>query len=114
MIQTARCGCRFETTPSSESAPTILEGLSAAIAATALSAATLLASPQIMGGGIFSFLSPAPTSLVAFGASGYIPIVVYGRWWTVLTATWLHASLIHIIMNMMSIRNVAPIVAEFY
>jgi len=77
-------------------------------------AATLLTSPQIMGGGIFGFLAPAPTSLVAFGASGYIPVVVYGRWWTVLTATWLHASLIHIVMNMMSIRNVAPIVAEFY
>jgi rhomboid protease GluP len=80
----------------------------------ALYAATLLTSPQIMGGGIFSFLSPSPTSLVAFGASGYIPVIAAGRWWTVLTATWLHASLIHIVMNMMSIRNIAPLVADFY
>jgi rhomboid protease GluP len=80
----------------------------------ALFAATLLTSPQITGSGIFSFLSPSPNSLVAFGASGYVPVMVGGRWWTVLTATWLHASLLHIVMNMMSIRNVAPIVAEFY
>jgi rhomboid protease GluP len=80
----------------------------------ALFAATLLTSPQITGSGIFSFLSPSPTSLIAFGATGYVPVVVGGRWWTVLTATWLHASLIHIVMNMMSIRNVAPLVADFY
>jgi rhomboid protease GluP len=80
----------------------------------ALYAATLLTSPQITGGGIFSFLSPSLTSLFAFGASGSRPVLGYGRWWTVLTASWLHASLIHIVMNMMSIRNVAPLVAEFY
>jgi rhomboid protease GluP len=38
----------------------------------------------------------------------------YGRWWTVLTAGWLHGSLIHIGFNLMSLRNVADPVAEFY
>jgi rhomboid protease GluP len=80
----------------------------------ALFAATLLTSPQITGSGIFSVLSPHEDSLIAFGASGPYPVFVYGRWWTVLTATWLHASLIHIVMNMMSIRNIAPLVADFY
>jgi len=80
----------------------------------ALYAAALLTSPQITGNGIFSFLSPSLNTLRAFGASGAIPVLVDGRWWTVLTATWLHASLIHIVMNMMSIRNVAPLVADFY
>jgi rhomboid protease GluP len=80
----------------------------------ALFAATLLTSPEITGSGIFSFLSPHRNSLIAFGASGPLPVFIGGRWWTVLTATWLHASLIHIVMNMMSIRNVAPLVADFY
>jgi rhomboid protease GluP len=80
----------------------------------ALYAAALLTSPQLNLGGIFSFLSPDGRALLAFGASGRLPVLGFGRWWTVLTATWLHASLIHIAMNMMSIRNVAPIVADFY
>ena len=80
----------------------------------ALYAASLLTSNQIGGSGIFSFMSPDTRGLIAFGASGPVPVLRLGRWWTVLTASWLHASLIHIAMNMMSIRNVAPIVADLY
>ena len=41
-------------------------------------------------------------------SSGAYPVFEFGRWWTVLTASWLHGSLIHILLNMMSVRNVAP------
>jgi len=75
---------------------------------------TLVVAPVGRGGGIFSFLSPNFGSLILFGASGSIPVFTYGRWWTVLTAGWLHANLIHILVNMFSVRNVAPIVGEFY
>jgi rhomboid protease GluP len=75
----------------------------------ALYAATLLTSPQVGG-----FLSPHTLSLYLFGASGYYPVFEDGRWWTFLTATWLHGGVIHIAMNMMSIRNIAPVVAEFF
>jgi rhomboid protease GluP len=64
--------------------------------------------------GITSFLSPSLPSLFLFGASGPVPVFGYGRWWTVITAGWLHASLLHIVFNMMSLRNVADPVAEFY
>jgi rhomboid protease GluP len=37
-----------------------------------------------------------------------------GRWWTVLSATWLHGGLLHIFFNLMWIRQLAPGVAEFY
>jgi rhomboid protease GluP len=70
---------------------------------------TLFASPQIIG-----ILGPGNETLFVFGASGYIPVFVTGRWWTLLTASWLHANAIHILMNMMSARNIAPIVAETY
>jgi rhomboid protease GluP len=79
----------------------------------ALYAVTLLVDPPRIGG-LFNLLSPTGRSLLIFGASGSWPVTEFGRWWTVLTASWLHGSLLHILLNMMSVRNVAPIVAEFY
>ena len=62
---------------------------------------TVLASGGGLGGGSFmSALSPASTVLFVFGASGALPVFGYGRWWTVLSAGWLHAGLLHIAMNM--------------
>jgi rhomboid protease GluP len=78
-----------------------------------LYAATILVDRRNIGG-IFDLLSPTSTGLFLFGASGRIPVVSYGRWWTLLTASWLHGNVIHILLNMMAVRNVAPIVAEFY
>jgi rhomboid protease GluP len=63
---------------------------------------------------IWNIFSPTLASLVVFGGSGAGPVLEAGRWWTVLSASWLHVNLIHILLNMMSVRNVAPIVAEFY
>src|SRR5436190_16740817 len=55
-----------------------------------------------------NFLSPSLRSSFLFGASGATPVFGYGRWWTVLTAGWLHGSLIHIFFNLMWIRQLAP------
>jgi membrane associated rhomboid family serine protease len=60
------------------------------------------------------FLSPGPRGLFLLGESGTIPVVVLGRWWTVLSASWLHGGLLHIFFNLMWIRQLAPGVAEFY
>ena len=76
--------------------------------------ASLFADRNGIGVGGLSFLSPSGASLFLFGASGSVPVFGYGRWWTVLTAGWLHGSLIHIGFNLMSLRNVADPVAEFY
>jgi rhomboid protease GluP len=58
----------------------------------------------------------APSSQVLFllGASGALPVFEYGRWWTVLTAGWLHAGVLHLFFNVMWIRQLAPAVAELY
>ncbi len=69
---------------------------------------------QQFGGGLLNFLSPSFPALFVFGASGSVPVFQYGRWWTVLTAGWLHGGLLHIAFNMMSLRNVSPAVAELY
>jgi rhomboid protease GluP len=62
----------------------------------------------------FNFLSPSVRSLFLFGASGVIPVFRYGRWWTFLTAGWLHAGALHILFNMMWIRQLAPATSEMY
>ena len=64
--------------------------------------------------GFLDFLSPSIESLFLFGASGSGPVFQYGRWWTVLTAGWLHAGLLHILFNMMWMRQLGPATAEMY
>jgi len=67
-----------------------------------------------MGGGLFSILSPSTTALFLFGASGAAPVFGLGAWWTLLSATWLHGSALHILFNMMSARDLLPLVAHLY
>jgi rhomboid protease GluP len=67
-----------------------------------------------MTGGIFGFLAPDSGILFLLGASGGIPVFGYGRWWTLLSAGWLHGSLLHILFNMMWVRDLGPAVANMY
>ena len=61
-----------------------------------------------------SFMAPASPALFLFGASGSLPVFGLGRWWTVLSAAWLHGGLLHILFNMMWVRQLAPATAELY
>jgi len=81
----------------------------------AMYAVSLLSDWQnIAGGGLFSMLSPSGRSLFLFGSSGAMPVVFYGRWWTVLSAGWLHGSLLHIFFNLYWLRQIMPMVQEYY
>ena len=77
---------------------------------------TLVASSGSIGGGgsFLNFLGPSQQALLMFGASGAYPVFVEHRWWTVLSAAWLHAGLLHILFNMMALRQLAPPTAELY
>jgi rhomboid protease GluP len=84
-------------------------------ACAALYVATLLMSGTGIGmNGMLSLLSPGGQTLLLFGASGAVPVFIYGRWWTVLSATWLHGSLLHILFNMLWVRQLGPATAEVY
>ncbi|NQW04627.1 MAG: hypothetical protein HQ485_11440 [Acidobacteria bacterium] len=62
---------------------------------------TLIGSQGNIGmGGMMSMLAPNTTSLLLFGASGAVPVFLLDRWWTVLSAAWLHGGLLHIFFNM--------------
>lgn len=74
----------------------------------------LLSAGQSSGGGVLNFLSPSPYTLGMFGASGAIPVFRLHRWWTVLSAAWLHGGLLHIFFSLLWIRQLAPAVGELY
>jgi len=81
----------------------------------ALYVATLLIDPSgIQRGGLLSFMSPSTRALFLFGASGQIPVFELGRWWTLLSAGWLHGGILHLLFNMSVVRSFAPATADLY
>jgi membrane associated rhomboid family serine protease len=75
----------------------------------------LVADPQhIQMRSLFSLLGPSRESMWRFGASGAGPVFGLHRWWTLLSAGWLHAGLLHIGFNLYWVRFLAPAVAELY
>jgi rhomboid protease GluP len=85
--------------------------------------------PLVMGGTIILFalslllsrgemqmltLSPNNAILFLLGEAGAVPVFQYGRWWTLLTAGWLHGGVLHIFFNVLWIRQLGPAVAELY
>lgn len=59
-------------------------------------------------------LSPNARVLIALGATGTLPIDQYHRWWSLISANYLHGGLLHILFNMIALRQLAPfVVREF-
>jgi len=76
---------------------------------------TLVFSGGSIGmGGFFNILSPSSQALFLFGASGSLPVFAGGRWWTILSAGWLHGGALHILFNMLWVRQLAPATSEMY
>ena len=67
-----------------------------------------------LAAGPMSFLSPSDLAVVLFGASGAYPVFALGSWWTVLSAGWLHGSALHILFNMMWVRQLGPATGELF
>jgi rhomboid protease GluP len=68
----------------------------------------------ILGGisteGSFNFLSPSSQSLFLLGASGTIPVIGAHRYWTLISASFLHGGILHIAFNMMALYQLGPFV----
>jgi len=76
---------------------------------------SLVSDPQgIRMGGLLSFLSPSGPALLTLGASGPAPVLIAGRWWTLLSAGYLHGGLLHIGFNLYWLNQFAPAVATLY
>ncbi len=64
--------------------------------------------------GFFSFLSPGGRPLLILGMSGATPVFEYGRWWTVLSAAWLHGGALHLVLNIIWIRRLSDIIKSYF
>jgi rhomboid protease GluP len=58
----------------------------------------------------FHFLSPSNQSLLVLGSTGTIPVFQLDRWWSLMAANYLHGGLLHLVFNMLAIRQLAPLV----
>jgi rhomboid protease GluP len=81
-------------------------------ASVAMYIISLLLNPR--GAGLsaspFDFLSPSNRSLLILGATGTVAMDQLQRWWSLIAATYLHGSLLHIIFNMIALRQIGPLV----
>jgi rhomboid protease GluP len=75
---------------------------------------TLLMSNGQIGMSGLNFLAPRDSTLFQFGASGAVPFYLADRWWTILSAGWLHGSVVHILFNMLWVRQLGPATAEVF
>lgn len=69
-----------------------------------------------MGRGMspFGFLSPDNRSLLLLGATGTMPIDTLHRWWSLVSASYLHGSLLHLVFNMIALRQLGPLIIQEY
>ncbi len=68
----------------------------------------------LFGGGFLNILGIGQIPLFLLGSAGIRPVWTAHRWWTILSAGWLHGSLLHIFFNMYWVRILAPPVAKLY
>jgi rhomboid protease GluP len=81
----------------------------------ALYVASLLLDPAgaLRSRGLFDLLSPSQAALRVLGETGGLAWY-RGEWWTLITAIYLHGSLLHILFNVLWIRQLGPAVEEVY
>ncbi len=61
-----------------------------------------------------TMLSPDNRSMLLLGATGTLPINGLHRWWSLISANYLHSSLLHILFNMLALRQISPLVIREY
>jgi len=63
--------------------------------------------------GLLNVFSPGDGALRALGAAGTDPWEA-GRWWTIFTGIYLHGGILHILFNVLWIRQLGPEMEEIY
>jgi rhomboid protease GluP len=81
----------------------------------ALYIASLALDPgaALRGRGPLDLLAPSELALYRLGMTGAVAWDA-GRWWTLVTAVYLHGGILHILFNVLWIRQLGPAVEELY
>lgn len=61
-----------------------------------------------------TLLSPDSQGLLLLGATGVIPIDRFHHWYTLVSASYLHGGILHIVFNMLALRQIAHLVIREY
>lgn len=64
--------------------------------------------------GMFGSFTPDQNSLFVLGATGTIPVLRFGRLWSLVNAGYLHGGILHILFNMMALYQLFPLAAREY
>jgi len=82
----------------------------------AMFALSLLIAPRLssLSANPMQLLSPDSRSLLWLGATGALPIGHYHRWWSLLSANYLHGNLLHIVFNMLAFRQLSTLTLVEY
>jgi len=77
---------------------------------------SILLNPSSIGlsANPLTFLSPSGKSLFLLGATGTLPIDQLHRWWTLVSASYLHGGLLHIFFNMVALYQLGPFILSEY
>ncbi len=51
---------------------------------------------------------------MVLGSTGTVPIDQWHRWWTLVSANYLHGGILHILFNMMALHQIGPLVQREY
>ncbi|HSO08941.1 MAG TPA: rhomboid family intramembrane serine protease [Desulfoprunum sp.] len=70
--------------------------------------------PAALSASPFNFLSPSSQSLLVLGSTGTIPLLQLHRWWSLIAASYLHGSLLHIVFNMIALHQLGPLIIREY
>ena len=89
------------------------EGIFMVCIALYFTAILLDVAGSLYAGGLFGILEPANSALYRLGMGGAYPLRM-GRWWTLVTTTYLHGGLLHIAFNLMWLRAIGPLMEELY
>ncbi len=67
-----------------------------------------------MSAGSMGLVSPSNNILLLMGATGTMPIERLNRWWSLLSAGYLHGGILHIFFNMAALLQLGPLVLQEY
>jgi membrane associated rhomboid family serine protease len=79
-----------------------------------LYALTLVVDLEGVQSGGLTLFAPSLAAMCQFGASGGVMVFDLDRWWTLLSAGWLHGGIIHLAFNMMWVRSLGGVAVELY